>query len=241
MRNLKPARSASHAQGACVSRLSRRAIQRRWRKPCALQSAHVSWLPGAPFAGSASSRQPSNISCWRFSDVSFSVNVCFAPQAAGHHFGPGMQGFAHVDCAAEVSIQNRQGSGFRSAAPVSHQKQPHQNATNAIEIEQNCSKINEADRYSAAHNGLVAGSSPAGPTNEIGHFLHGWKWLFFEPPQMRCNLFVSRWSVDQSIKVPLQTEGSHDCITQVLRTLPLSSGLGAPSFVFNVSVRRRLI
>src|ERR1700726_2999275 len=31
MRNLKPARSASHAQGACVSRLSRRAIQRRWR------------------------------------------------------------------------------------------------------------------------------------------------------------------------------------------------------------------
>ena len=81
MRNLKPARSASHAQGACVSRLSRRAIQRRWRKPCALQSAHVSWLPGAPFAGSASSRQPSNISCWRFSDVSFSVNVRFAPQA----------------------------------------------------------------------------------------------------------------------------------------------------------------
>jgi hypothetical protein len=78
-----------------------------------------------------------------------------------------MQGFAHVDCAAEVSIQNRQGSGFRSAAPVSHQKQPHQNATNAIEIEQKRSKINEADRYSAAHNGLVAGSSPAGPTSDI--------------------------------------------------------------------------
>jgi hypothetical protein len=50
------------------------------------------------------------------------------------------------------------------AAPVSHQKQPHQNATNAIEIEQKRGKINEADRYSAAHNGLVAGSSPAGPT-----------------------------------------------------------------------------
>jgi hypothetical protein len=28
-------------------------------------------------------------------------------------------------------------------------------------------KINEAGRYSAAHNGLVAGSSPAGPTREI--------------------------------------------------------------------------
>jgi hypothetical protein len=50
------------------------------------------------------------------------------------------------------------------AAPVSHQKQPHQNATNAIEIEQKRGKINEADRYSAAHNGLVAGSSPAGST-----------------------------------------------------------------------------
>jgi hypothetical protein len=69
-----------------------------------------------------------------------------APQKLPVNFGPGMQGFAHVDCAAEVSIQNRQGSGFRSAAPVSHQKQPHQNATNAVEIEQKCSKINEPDR-----------------------------------------------------------------------------------------------
>jgi hypothetical protein len=31
------------------------------------------------------------------------------------------------------------------------------------QIKQICSKINEADRYSAAHNGLVAGLSPAGP------------------------------------------------------------------------------
>ena len=50
------------------------------------------------------------------------------------------------------------------AAPVSHQKQPDQDATNAIEIKQNPSKVNEADRYPGAHNGLVAGSSPAGPT-----------------------------------------------------------------------------
>src|SRR5882724_8474254 len=50
------------------------------------------------------------------------------------------------------------------AAPVSHQKQAHQNATNAIEIVQNRGKINEPDRNSVAHNGLVAGSSPAGPT-----------------------------------------------------------------------------
>ncbi len=43
-------------------------------------------------------------------------------------------------------------------APVSHQKQPDQNATNAIDIKQNCSKINKADQSSAAHNGLVEGS-----------------------------------------------------------------------------------
>jgi hypothetical protein len=51
--------------------------------------------------------------------------------------------------------------------PVSHQKQPEQTKTNTIEIERKPSKINEPDRYSAAHNGLVAGSSPAGPTREI--------------------------------------------------------------------------
>jgi hypothetical protein len=51
------------------------------------------------------------------------------------------------------------------AAPVSHQKQPDRNATNAIETKQSLRKINEADRCSAAHNGLVAGASPAGPAN----------------------------------------------------------------------------
>jgi hypothetical protein len=40
-------------------------------------------------------------------------------------------------------------------------------ATNTIELERNRSKINETDRYSAAHNGLVAGSSPAGPTSVV--------------------------------------------------------------------------
>jgi len=49
-------------------------------------------------------------------------------------------------------------------APVSHQKRRDRSATNAIEIKQNCRKINGSGRYSAAHNGLVAGSSPAGPT-----------------------------------------------------------------------------
>jgi hypothetical protein len=49
-------------------------------------------------------------------------------------------------------------------APVSHQKRLGRSITNAIEIERKRSKINKADRYSAAHNGLVGGSSPPGPT-----------------------------------------------------------------------------
>jgi hypothetical protein len=48
----------------------------------------------------------------------------------------------------------------RLTAPVSHQKRRNQSATNAIEFKQNDSKINKPDRYSAAHNGLVAGSRP---------------------------------------------------------------------------------
>jgi hypothetical protein len=46
------------------------------------------------------------------------------------------------------------------AAPVSHQKRPEQTKTNTIEIERKPSKINEADRYPAAHNGLDGGSNP---------------------------------------------------------------------------------
>jgi hypothetical protein len=61
----------------------------------------------------------------------------------------------------------------------------YQNATNAIGLKLNRSKINEADRYPAAHNGLVAGSSPAGPTSEsialaVPHFAASW------PPHQKC-------------------------------------------------------
>src|SRR5260370_25532454 len=52
-------------------------------------------------------------------------------------------------------------------ASVSHQKLPQQSATNAIKGNRKHSEINEADRFTAAHNGLVTGSSPAGPTNKI--------------------------------------------------------------------------
>jgi hypothetical protein len=45
-------------------------------------------------------------------------------------------------------------------APVSHQKRPQQSATNAIKGKRKHSEINEGDRFTAAHNGLVAGSSP---------------------------------------------------------------------------------
>jgi hypothetical protein len=44
-----------------------------------------------------------------------------------------------------------------------HQKRPNQSAMNAIEFKRKDSKINEADRFPAAHNGLLAGSSPTGP------------------------------------------------------------------------------
>jgi hypothetical protein len=63
-------------------------------------------------------------------------------------------------------------------ASASHQKRPHQNATNTISLWRNRSKISEADRYPPAHNGLVAGSSPAGPTNDINDVVD-----FDEAPQ----------------------------------------------------------
>jgi hypothetical protein len=66
-------------------------------------------------------------------------------------------------------------------APVSHQKRSGRSITNAIEIEQKLSKINKPDRHPPAHNGLVAGSSPAGPTSQINclvrdYFVYG-DWL----------------------------------------------------------------
>jgi hypothetical protein len=54
--------------------------------------------------------------------------------------------------------------GFLNTAPVSHQKRRYRNTTDATERVRKHSKINEGDRHSAAHKGLVAGSSPAGPT-----------------------------------------------------------------------------
>jgi hypothetical protein len=50
-------------------------------------------------------------------------------------------------------------------APVLHQKRSQRDATNAIESAKSSRKINASDTCPAAHNGLVAGSSPAGPTN----------------------------------------------------------------------------
>jgi hypothetical protein len=44
-----------------------------------------------------------------------------------------------------------------SAAPVSHQKWCERSATNTIKIKRKRRKFNEADRYHAAHNGLVNG------------------------------------------------------------------------------------
>jgi hypothetical protein len=46
---------------------------------------------------------------------------------------------------------------FLSTAPVSHQKRPDRDASNAIKCEQKFSKINEAGHFPTAHNGLIAG------------------------------------------------------------------------------------
>ena len=55
---------------------------------------------------------------------------------------------------------------FPITAPVSHQKRPQRDATNALDFSQMCRKINGSDLYSAAHNGLVGGSNPPGPTTQ---------------------------------------------------------------------------
>jgi hypothetical protein len=64
------------------------------------------------------------------------------------------------------AITHRPNPGW-ATAPVSHQKRPHQDATNATERKRTRSKINEADQYSAAHNGLVAWSNAVRTNNEI--------------------------------------------------------------------------
>jgi hypothetical protein len=53
----------------------------------------------------------------------------------------------------------------------SHQKGPEQDTTNAINHRQKCRKINDLMVYPVAHNGLVAGSIPTEPTNEISSLL----------------------------------------------------------------------
>ncbi|SDT10778.1 hypothetical protein SAMN05444158_4409 [Bradyrhizobium canariense] len=52
-------------------------------------------------------------------------------------------------------------------APVSHQKRPQQISTNACNPHRKRGNINETNDSPIAHNGLVAGSRPAGPTNDI--------------------------------------------------------------------------
>src|SRR5207248_10190613 len=72
------------------------------------------------------------------------------------------------------------------------------------ERRQNSMKMGTSDRNVAIFYrsyGLVAGSSPAGPTNKIGHFLHGWKCPFPNRLRYDANFLVSRSSVDQSIAI----------------------------------------
>jgi hypothetical protein len=67
-------------------------------------------------------------------------------------------------------LQAREASLARStrrSSAVSHQKRSHQNATNTINLQRRCSEINDRVLFPPAHNGLVAGSSPAGPTSSL--------------------------------------------------------------------------
>ena len=81
-------------------------------------------------------------------------------------------------------------------APVSHQKQPQQGATNAIKSKRKRSKFNDRDHYPPAHNGLVAGSSPAGPTianrfslQYVSESASGQNWALSDP---EASLFCYR-------------------------------------------------
>jgi hypothetical protein len=58
-----------------------------------------------------------------------------------------------------------------STAPVSHQKRSHQKAMNTINPLRKSGKINDPVLCPPAHNGLVAGSSPGGPADEISSLL----------------------------------------------------------------------
>jgi hypothetical protein len=78
-----------------------------------------------------------------------------------------------------------------STAPVSHQKRSHQSTTKETDSERKRRKINKPDRYPAAHNGLVAGSSAVRTNNEI----NSWSDL------------RSRWTLAPSIgEVPSSSE-----------------------------------
>jgi hypothetical protein len=49
------------------------------------------------------------------------------------------------------------------------QKRWLQASSNAYDCSQNINEINERELFTAAHNGLVAGSSPAGPATEFNN------------------------------------------------------------------------
>jgi hypothetical protein len=105
------------------------------------------------------------VAYWRFRNVAIWPNGRFTAKSS--RFWPRDAGIPRVDRAATVSIQNRRVSAFRDTAPVSHQKRRERHVTNAIEPKRKHKEINEPDLYPVAHNGLVAGSSPAGPTNVL--------------------------------------------------------------------------
>jgi hypothetical protein len=92
-------------------------------------------------------------------------------------------------------------------APVSHQKRPRQHATNAIESNRKRKKINKPYLYPPAHNGLVAGSSPAGPTKESDayRFLY-----FFYAPEIPTHSRTTSSKIDKSSQWHLRQAAVHN-------------------------------
>jgi hypothetical protein len=89
--------------------------------------------------------------------------------------------------------------GWPKTAPVSLQKQPCQCATNAVKLERKRSRINENHHYPAAHNGLVAGSSPAGPTNDFRGLQGTCPLRFFLNQRNNQRYLFRRWPGRNSI------------------------------------------
>jgi hypothetical protein len=103
-------------------------------------------------------------------------------------------------------VRPPQSAEARWGAPVSHQKRPCQCATNAIERVRKRSKINEADRFTAAHNGLAAGRARSESTTRSIVFRLGTLTPQMRGPSIRMPI-GARTHADSQLLVSLSAKG----------------------------------